>query len=138
MGKPIVTVGDTTAHGGAVTVGALTVLAGGKPVARIGDPHTCPMVTPGMPSVPHVGGPVAGPGAPTVFAEGRPVALLGDQAVCVGPPDVLAMGCPTVQVLGTVVNVQASPQAITLRQAAKNGTPFCEKCEAAQQALGRK
>jgi len=28
------------------------------PAARIGDMHTCPMVTPGTPPVPHVGGPL--------------------------------------------------------------------------------
>ena len=27
------------------------------PAARIGDMHVCPMVTPGVPPIPHVGGP---------------------------------------------------------------------------------
>ena len=28
------------------------------PAARIGDMHVCPMVTPGLPPVPHVGSPI--------------------------------------------------------------------------------
>ena len=128
MAKQVVRVGDITAHGGSVVKGALTVMAGGKPVARVGDPHVCPMSDGPKP---HVGGPVIGPGAPTVLAEGMPVALVGDKATCASAPDSLAMGCPTVVILGTVVNVSASPQAITLRQASKTGAPFCEKCAAA-------
>ena len=29
-----------------------------QPAARVTDMHVCPMVTPGLPPVPHVGGPV--------------------------------------------------------------------------------
>ena len=58
------------------------------PAARIGDMHTCPMVT-GV--VPHVGGPIA-VGCPTVLICGMPAARVGDMAVCVGPPDVIALG----------------------------------------------
>ena len=65
------------------------------PAARIGDMHTCPMVTPGTPPIPHVGGPVA-MGAPTVLIGGAPAARVGDMAVCVGPPDAIAMGSSTV------------------------------------------
>lgn len=35
--------------------------------ARLTDMHTCPMQTPGLPPVPHVGGPIIGPGVPTVL-----------------------------------------------------------------------
>ena len=42
--------------------------------ARIGDLHTCPMVT-GV--VPHVGGPIL-MGAPTVLIGGLPAARMGD------------------------------------------------------------
>lgn len=59
------------------------------PAARITDMHVCPMVT-GV--VPHVGGPISGPGAPTVLIGGLPAARVGDMAVCVGPPDVIALG----------------------------------------------
>ncbi|WP_426689581.1 PAAR domain-containing protein [Rhodanobacter ginsengiterrae] len=59
------------------------------PAARLTDMHVCPMVT-GV--VPHVGGPISGPGAPTVLIGGLPAARVGDMAVCVGPPDVIALG----------------------------------------------
>jgi uncharacterized Zn-binding protein involved in type VI secretion len=50
--------------------------------------------------VPHVGGPIAAPGAPTVLIGGLPAARVGDMAVCVGPPDVIALGCFTVLIGG--------------------------------------
>ena len=64
----------------------------GKPAARIGDMHVCPMVTPGVPPIPHVGGPVTGPGAPTVLIGGMPAAVMGDMCTCVGPPDTIILG----------------------------------------------
>ena len=50
----------------------------GLPVARIGDMHVCPMVSPGVPPIPHVGGPIVGPGVPSVLVGGMPVGVLGD------------------------------------------------------------
>ena len=95
---PAARVGDMTAHGGAVTVGCPTVLIGGVPAARVGDMHTCPMVTPGVPPVPHVGGPIT-MGSPTVLIGGMPAARVGDMATCVGPPDtIIPPGCPTVMI----------------------------------------
>lgn len=70
----------------------------GQPAARITDLHVCPMLTV---LVPHVGGPIVGPGAVTVLIGGLPAANVGSMAVCVGPPDVVIMGCPTVLVGGT-------------------------------------
>ena len=67
-----------------------------QPAARLTDMHICPMVTPAVPPVPHVGGPITGPGAPTVLIGGLPAAVLGDMAVCVGPPDSILLGSPTV------------------------------------------
>ncbi len=67
------------------------------PAARIGDNHICPMVTPGTPPVPHVGGPIS-LGCPTVQIGYMPAARVGDMAVCVGPPDTIAMGSATVQI----------------------------------------
>jgi uncharacterized Zn-binding protein involved in type VI secretion len=64
----------------------------GKPAARFMDVHTCPMVTPGIPPVPHVGGPISGPGCPTVIIGGSPASVMGDMCVCVGPPDTIIMG----------------------------------------------
>lgn len=68
--------------------------------ARITDMHVCPMLTPGVPPIPHVGGPITGPGAPTVLIGGLPAAKVGDLAVCVGPPDSVVAGSSTVFVCG--------------------------------------
>jgi uncharacterized Zn-binding protein involved in type VI secretion len=70
------------------------------PAARLTDLHACPMVTPGVPPIPHVGGPIAGPGVPTVLIGQMPAAVLGDSAVCVGPPDTVAKGSATVLIGG--------------------------------------
>jgi uncharacterized Zn-binding protein involved in type VI secretion len=70
------------------------------PAARLTDMHTCPMVTPGVPPVPHVGGPITGPGAPTVLIGGLPAAVVGDMCVCVGPPDTIVKGSATVLIGG--------------------------------------
>lgn len=65
--------------------------------ARLSDPHVCPMVTV---LVPHVGGPVLPPCCPTVMIGFLPAARATDMAVCVGPPDVIAMGSMTVMIGG--------------------------------------
>ncbi len=70
------------------------------PAARLTDMHTCPMVTPGIPPIPHVGGPIVGPGIPTVLIGSLPAATLGDMAVCVGPPDSIVKGSATVLIGG--------------------------------------
>ncbi|MCB1354406.1 MAG: PAAR domain-containing protein [Rhodobacteraceae bacterium] len=70
------------------------------PAARLTDMHTCPMQTPGVPPIPHVGGPVVGPGVPTVLIAGLPAAVVGDSLVCVGPPDTIAKGSATVTIGG--------------------------------------
>src|SRR6188768_4222503 len=126
----------------------------GMPAARVGDMHTCPMVT-GV--VPHVGGPVLPPGCPTVLIGMMPAARVSDLLVCVGPPDVIAKGSPTVLIGGmmaarmgdltahggvivigcpTVMIGEAGsggagggPQVAALQAASKTGTPFCEICE---------
>src|SRR5262245_17493735 len=116
------------------------------PAARVGDMHTCPMVTPGTPPVPHVGGPVLPPGGVTVLIGGQPAARVGDKAVCVGPPDTIAMGSPTVLIgrnmaarmgdptvhggriaVGLLtVMIGTTGQGSALRMAAMVGAPFCE------------
>lgn len=70
------------------------------PAARISDMHTCPMVTPGVPPIPHVGGPIMPPGMPTVFIGGLPAACMGDMLVCTGPPDTIIKGSATVLIGG--------------------------------------
>ncbi|KPK21442.1 MAG: type VI secretion protein [Dehalococcoidia bacterium SG8_51_3] len=80
-------------------MGFPTVLIGGQPAARVGDMHVCPMVTPGVPPIPHVGGPIT-MGSATVLIGGQPAARMGDMATCTGPPDTIAAGCPTVLIGG--------------------------------------
>jgi uncharacterized Zn-binding protein involved in type VI secretion len=68
--------------------------------ARITDLHVCPLLTPGVPPVPHVGGPIIGPGVPTVLVGNLPAAVVGDGCVCVGPPDIIVQGSATVLIAG--------------------------------------
>src|SRR5579859_7772636 len=70
------------------------------PAARLTDMHACPMVTPGLPPIPHVGGPVVGPGTPLVLIGNLPAAGVGDLCTCVGPPDVIVKGSTTVMIGG--------------------------------------
>ena len=67
------------------------------PAARVTDMHVCPMVTV---LVPHVGGPILPPCAVNVLIAGLPAARMTDLATCVGPPDMIAMGSPTVLIGG--------------------------------------
>jgi uncharacterized Zn-binding protein involved in type VI secretion len=60
------------------------------------DMHICPLITPVVPPIPHVGGLITGPGCPTVLIGGQPAACVGDLCVCVGPPDSIAMGSTSV------------------------------------------
>ena len=66
--------------------------------ARVGDMHTCPMVTG---TVPHVGGPVMPPGTPTVMIGGMPAAKVGDMCICSGPPDSIVAGSSSVMIGGS-------------------------------------
>ena len=115
----------------------------GMPAARVGDMHVCPMVT-GV--VPHVGGPILPPCAITVLTCGMPQARVSDLLVCVGPPDMIAMGSPTVLignlmaarigdptvhggviVLGEMtVMIGEVGQGVALQAAAQSGAPFCK------------
>lgn len=68
-----------------------------QPSARFFDDHVCPMSTG---SVPHVGGPVAGPCEPTVLIGSSPGARISDMAACAGPADVIAQGAASVLIRG--------------------------------------
>ena len=131
-----------------------------KPAARVGDMHTCPMVSG---TVPHVGGPILPPCATTVTAGGIPAARVGDRAVCVGPPDSIVMGslgvfvegkpfarlgdptahggvivagCPTVLVGDIGGGGAMSVQGLTMSAAKKAGAAFTKtKCDGA--AVGK-
>ena len=86
---------DVTSHGGTILPpGCPTVLIGGQPAARMGDPQVCPMVD-GV--KPHVGGVIAS-GSATVSIGGQPAARMGDVVACAGPPGNIASGFPAVQI----------------------------------------
>lgn len=72
----------------------------GLPAARITDMHLCPMITPGVPPIPHVGGPILGPGVPTVLIGKMPAVVMGDMCTCVGPPDTIVKGSTGVMIGG--------------------------------------
>ena len=91
--------GDLTSHGTPLAPGpgSVNVLIGGQPAWRaVTDSHLCPLVTV---LVPHVGGVVA-IGSATVLINNLPAARQGDLIVEAGPPNAIAMGCPTVIIGG--------------------------------------
>ena len=69
------------------------------------------MVTPGMPPIPHVGGPITGPPVPTVLIGGMPAAVMGNMCVCVGPPDTIIMGSTGVFIGGKPAARMGDPTA---------------------------
>ncbi len=71
------------------------------PAARLGDMHVCPMVIPGTPPIPHVGGPIT-MGSANVIIGGAPSARVGDMCLCppVGPSDSIVKGSLTVMING--------------------------------------
>jgi uncharacterized Zn-binding protein involved in type VI secretion len=97
--------------------------------------------------VPHVGGPILDPGATTVFIGRERAARVGDRAHCAGGAhDVIVAGEPTVLIGGKpaarlgdatdggvitsgepTVTIGPHPRALSLRAAARDGVPFCEK-----------
>lgn len=69
--------------------GSPNVLIGGLPAWRIMvDYHSCPLPY-------HIGG-VVMLGSSTVFINGLSAARVGDVVVEAGPPNPIALGCPTV------------------------------------------
>jgi uncharacterized Zn-binding protein involved in type VI secretion len=94
MGSPAARLGDPTVHGGAIVLGFPQVVIGNQLAARITDMHACPAFNG---PVPHVGGPLI-LGSFTVLAGFMPQSRVGDALICVGPPDAVAQGCPTVMV----------------------------------------
>lgn len=113
MGQPAARVGDNHVcpeatpephvGGPILPPGAVTVLIGGLPAARVGDLLTCA----GPPDVITVG-------EPTVLIGGRPAARLGDMTAHGG---VIVLGCPTVL-------IGIHPQARCLQDASASGVPF--------------
>jgi uncharacterized Zn-binding protein involved in type VI secretion len=111
--------------------------------ARVGDDHRCLHVNP----VAHVGGPILQPGSRTVFIGTTNAARVGDRALCSGGAhDVIVTGEPTVLIGGQpaarlgdatdggfistgepTVTIGPEPRAASLREAAREGVPFCAK-----------
>ena len=87
----------------------------GKPAARLGDMHVCPMVTPAPTPVPHVGGPILPPCSINVLTGKIPQARITDMCLCVGPPDIIVLG-------STGVFVNKIPAARLGDQCAHGGT----------------
>jgi uncharacterized Zn-binding protein involved in type VI secretion len=78
----ILSVGCPSDHGGMVITGDPTALIDGKPVARIGDQHSCPQSYPD--GQPHSVTPIF-PGSPCSnrpTVNGIPMALSGDVTQC--------------------------------------------------------
>jgi uncharacterized Zn-binding protein involved in type VI secretion len=72
-----------------------------SPAARLTDLHACPMQTPAVVPIPHVGGPIVSKGASTVMIGGLPAARIGDMCTCVGPPAPIVLGSFTVLIEGS-------------------------------------
>jgi len=70
-----------------------------QPAARVGDFHSCPLVSE-VPPMPHIGGPILAPGVSTVLIGGMPAAVVGTLAQCNGPVDTIVVGSPTVLIAG--------------------------------------
>jgi len=70
--------------------------------ATITNSYKCPLITPGLPPIPHVGGIIV-KGAPNVLIGGLPAARVTDTLLCTGPPphpDTIIMGVPTILIGG--------------------------------------
>lgn len=72
--KPVIVLGDVTSHGGVVLEGASTTTVDGKPVARVGDKVSCPVIGHGLC--------VIVTGDQTTLVNGKAVARHGDQCSC--------------------------------------------------------
>lgn len=81
------------------------------PAARLNDNHVCPMQTPAVVPIPHVGGPIVGPGVPNVLIEGIPAAVVGDLCICVGPPAAIVNGSTGVLIAGRAAARLGDPTA---------------------------
>lgn len=74
MSIPQARLGDSSSHGGMIVTGAIRTLVNGRPVARMGDLHVCPI--PGHGVTPIITGSL------NTITEGKPNARLGDITGC--------------------------------------------------------
>jgi len=74
MARPQARLGDISSHGGVIVTGAVRTFVNGRPAARMGDLHVCPLPFHGMT-------PICTGDTDTII-EGRPAARIGDIAAC--------------------------------------------------------
>jgi len=74
MARPQARLGDISSHGGVIITGAIRTVVNGRPVARMGDLHACPI--PGHGVTPIVTGSL------DTVTEMMPNARLGDVTAC--------------------------------------------------------
>jgi len=74
MARPQARLGDMTSHGGTIITGSLTTMVNGRPVARMGDMHVCP--------IPYHGVTPIVTGSLKTTTDGRPNARIGDVTGC--------------------------------------------------------
>lgn len=87
MTNPMARLGDRTSHGGTIITGAERTPINGRPAARKGDLHSCPMEGHGVTPITD--------GSSSVLIEGSPAARVGDSCGCgasiiSGSPDTVA------------------------------------------------
>lgn len=74
MARPQARFGDVSSHGGTIITGSLTTIINGRPAARMGDMHVCP--------IPYHGVTPIVTGSLKTTTDGRPNARMGDIAGC--------------------------------------------------------
>jgi len=74
MGAAIARLGDGSNHGGQIISGATRTLVNGKPAARKGDQHSCPLKGHGVTPITS--------GSSCVVIEGQRAARVGDTVGC--------------------------------------------------------
>ena len=74
MARPQARLGDKSSHGGVIVTGASRTLVNGRPAARMGDRHSCPIPGHGVTSIVS--------GSPDTLTEGKPNARMGDATAC--------------------------------------------------------
>ena len=74
MARPQARLGDRSSHGGRIVTGARRTYVNGRPAARLGDLHVCPLPFHGTTRIVT--------GSTKTFIEGRPAARMGDRTGC--------------------------------------------------------
>jgi len=74
MAKPHARLGDISSHGGVIVSATQRTLVDGRPAARMGDLHACPVPFHGVTRIVS--------GASKTLVEGRPAARVGDVTGC--------------------------------------------------------